>query len=34
MFKKLNIIDDSHKVLREISKEVTFPLDKETKDII
>ena len=34
MFKKLDIIDDSHKVLREVSKEVTFPLDKETKDTI
>ena len=34
MFKKLDILDDSHKVLRQISKEVTFPLDKKTKDII
>ena len=34
MFKKLDIIDESNKVLREISKEVTFPLSKETKDII
>ncbi|MBP3766126.1 MAG: peptide deformylase [Bacilli bacterium] len=34
MFKKLDIIDDSNKVLREVSKEVTFPLDQETKDII
>lgn len=34
MFKKLNIIDDSNKVLRKISKEVTFPLDQETKDTV
>ena len=34
MFKKLDILDDTHKVLREISKEVSFPLDKETKDTI
>ena len=34
MFKKLDIIDDSNKVLREVSKEVTFPLSKETKDTI
>ena len=34
MFKKLDIIDESNKVLREVSKDVTFPLDKETKDII
>ena len=34
MFKKLNIIDDSNKVLRKISKEVTFPLNQETKDTV
>ncbi len=34
MFKKLDIVDESNKVLREVSKEVTFPLKKETKDII
>ena len=34
MFKKLNILDDSHKVLRQISKEVEFPLSKEDKDTI
>ena len=34
MFKKLDIIDDSNKVLREVSKDVTFPLDTETKDTI
>lgn len=34
MFKKLNILDDKNKVLRQISKEVTFPLDQDTKDTI
>ena len=34
MFKKLDILDDSHKVLREISKEVELPLSKEDKNII
>ena len=34
MFKKLDIVDESNKVLREVSKDVTFPLDKKTKDII
>lgn len=38
MFKELNIIDDSNKkynkLLRTKSKDVTFPLDKETKDTI
>ena len=34
MFKKLNIIDESDKRIRQISKEVTFPLDKDTKDTI
>ncbi len=30
----IKILDESHKILRTISKEVTFPLDKETKKII
>lgn len=30
----IKILDESHKILRTISKEVTFPLDKETKRII
>lgn len=34
MFKSLNIIDDSHKVLRQVSKEVTFPLDEKDKKTI
>ena len=34
MFKPLKIIDDRHKILRQISKEVEFPLDQKTKDII
>lgn len=34
MFQKLNILDDKNKILRKISKEVTFPLDQETKDTI
>jgi len=34
MFKKLNILEDSNKVLRQVSKEVTFPLSKEDKDTI
>ncbi len=35
MFKKLNIIDEKDiKTLRKVSKEVSFPLDKETKDTI
>ena len=34
MFKPLNILDDRHKVLREISKEVSLPLSKEDKDTI
>lgn len=34
MFKKLKILEDNNKILRQVSKEVTFPLDKETKDII
>ena len=34
MFKPLKIIDDRHKILRQVSKEVEFPLDQKTKDII
>ena len=34
MFKSLNILDDSHKVLRQISKEVTFPLSENDKNTI
>ena len=34
MFKKLNILDEKNKVLRQISKEVTLPLSKEDKQII
>lgn len=34
MFKKLDILDEKNKVLRQISKEVTFPLSKEDKDTI
>ena len=34
MFKPLHILDDRHKVLREISKEVSLPLSKEDKDTI
>lgn len=34
MFKKLNILDEKDKRLRLISKDVTFPLTKEEKDII
>lgn len=34
MFKKLNIIDEKDKRLRQISKEVTFPLSKEDKELI
>lgn len=30
----LKILDESHKILRTVSKEVTFPLDEETKKII
>ena len=31
---KINILDESHKILRTTSKEVTFPLDDETKKLI
>lgn len=34
MFKKLDILDEKDKRLRQVSKEVTFPLKKEYKDII
>ncbi len=34
MFKKLDILDDTHKVLRQISKEVKLPLSNEDKEII
>ena len=34
MFHKLEILDEKEKVLRQISKEVTFPLEKEDKQII
>ncbi len=34
MFKPLDILDDSHKILRQISKDVELPLSKEDKDII
>lgn len=34
MFKKLNILEDKNKILRQISKEVTFPIDQETKDLV
>ena len=38
MFKKLDIIDDMNKkemkILRSISKEVTFPLSNEDKETI
>lgn len=34
MYKKLNIIDESNKILREQSLDVTFPLSKEDKKTI
>lgn len=34
MFKPLDILDDRHKVLRQKSLEVKFPLSKEDKDTI
>ena len=34
MFKKLNILDEKDKRLRQISKEVTFPLDKKDLELI
>ena len=30
----IKILDEQNKILRQISKEVTFPLDKETKKLI
>lgn len=34
MLKTKDIVDDSHKILRNISKEVTFPMDQKDKDTI
>lgn len=34
MFKKLTIIDEKDKRLRQVSKEVAFPLEKEDKELI
>ena len=34
MFKALKILDDTHKILRETSKEVKLPLSKEDKNTI
>lgn len=34
MFKPLKILDEKHKVLRQVSKEVTLPLSKEDKKTI
>lgn len=34
MFKKLNILEDKNKILRQISKDVTFPIDQKTKDLV
>ena len=34
MFKKLNILDEREKCLRQVSEEVTFPLSKEDKKLI
>ena len=34
MFKKLKILDEKDKLLRQVSKEVTFPLTKEEKETI
>lgn len=34
MFKKLNILDEKEKSLREISKDVVFPLSKDEKKLI
>ncbi len=30
----IKILDESNKILRQVSKEVTFPLDEETKQLI
>lgn len=32
MFKKLDILDEKEKSLREISKDVVFPLSKDEKN--
>ncbi len=34
MYKKLNILDEKNKLLRQISHEVTFPLPKEDLELI
>lgn len=34
MYKKLNILDEKDKRLRQVSKDVVFPLSKEEKEII
>ena len=34
MFKKLNILDEREKCLRQVSEEVTFPLSKEDQKLI
>ena len=34
MLKTKDIVDDSHRILRNISKEVTFPMDQKDKDTI
>ena len=34
MFKKLNILDEKDPHLRKVSKEASFPLSKEYKDLI
>ena len=34
MFKKLKILDEKDKLLRQVSKDVSFPLTKEEKDTI
>ena len=34
MFKPLDILDEKHKVLRQTSKDVNFPLSQEDKDTI
>lgn len=34
MFKKLDILDEKNKILRQVSKDVTFPLDEKDKKII
>ena len=34
MFKKLDILDDTHKILRKTSKEVSLPLNEDDKAVI